>query len=55
VGTADDGIERVQNPVAVRVGNHESGQKFDCVARMASDLTQNLVVRKEGDGNELAE
>ena len=55
MASRDDGIERVQDPLAVRVGNDKSGQKFDCVTCMASDLAQNLVVPKERNGNELAE
>ena len=55
MASGDDGIERVQDPVAVRVGNDKSGQKFDCVTRMARDLAQNLVLAKERNRNELAE
>jgi hypothetical protein len=50
----DDGIERLQNPIAIRIGNDERRKKFDGMACMPGNLAKNPVILKKWDRDELA-
>src|SRR5258708_24470186 len=55
MAAGDDLIERAYDPIAILVVDHEGGQQLDGMARMPRNLTEDLVLLEQRDGDELAE
>lgn len=55
MAVGDHGIECVQDPVAIRIGDDKSWKQFDRMAGVASDLTKNSMLLKKRNSDELTE